>query len=551
MEGALYSALRLWRPAIHWLFAKPVDFPRAWGCVASNEVYPYEGRDKNRSRPVTCLLSVKEMYAADAAAIASGVSGLALMEAAGWQVARAIRQRYTPRPVVVLCGPGNNGGDGFVVARLLQGWGWPVRLSLLGEVERLRGDAAAMAGRWRGAVQPLTDASLDGAALVVDALFGAGLTRPLDGAARAVVEAITAQGLDVVAIDVPSGVDGDSGQVLGVAPLARLTVTFFRPKPGHALLPGRLLCGEVVVGDIGIPPSVLDAIAPRCFLNRPVLWAERFPWPQPEGHKYARGHLLVCGGATMTGAARLAALAGRRAGAGLATIVAADEALAVYRTDQSGTIVQSLDAWDSLLADPRKNAAVIGPGLGVGEATRRLVLSALAAGKACVLDADALTSFAADPATLWAAGGMAVLTPHDGEYARLFPHRGDRLTRARRAAEDSGAVVLLKGPDTVIAAPDGRAAICINAPPTLATGGAGDVLAGIIGGLLAQGMDRFDAACSAAWTHGDAAQRFGPGLIAEDLITTLPAVWGGLEPIIFNLNPSARGPWKTANKHSP
>jgi len=500
---------------------------------------------------VTCLLSVKEMYAADAAAIAGGVSGLALMEAAGWQVARAIRQRFAPRPVAVLCGPGNNGGDGFVVARLLQGWGWPVRLSLLGDVERLRGDAAAMAARWRGAVHPLDSISLDGAALVVDALFGAGLTRPLDGVARRVVEAILARCLDVVAVDVPSGVDGDSGQVLGVAPQARLTVTFFRPKPGHALLPGRLLCGELVVGDIGIPPSVLEPIAPRCALNTPALWADRFPWPQPEGHKYARGHLLVCGGSTMTGAARLAALAGRRAGAGLATIAAPDEALAVYRADQPGTIVQSLTAWDSLLADPRKNAAVIGPGLGVGEATRRLVLSALAAGKACVLDADALTSFGSDPSTLWAAGGLPVLTPHDGEYPRLFPYQGDRLTRARRAAADSGAVVLLKGPDTVIAAPDGRAAICVNAPPSLATGGSGDVLAGIIGGLLAQGMTGFEAACAAAWIHGDAAQRFGSGLIAEDLIATLPAVWSGLEPIILNLNSSARGPWKTANKHSP
>jgi NAD(P)H-hydrate epimerase len=478
---------------------------------------------------LTCLLSTEEMAAADAATIAGGVPGQALMEAAGWQVASVIRRRFAPRPVTVLCGPGNNGGDGFVVGRLLEAWGWPVNVALLGEAAQLKGDAALMAARWRGPLAPAAVEAVDGNPLVVDALFGAGLSRPLDGMARAVIEAVAARRLEVVAVDVPSGVDGNTGQVLGVAAQAAVTVTFFRPKPGHVLLPGRLLCGEVVVGDIGIHEAVLAAIRPRGFVNDPDLWGDELPWPRPAGHKYDRGHLLVAGGGAMTGAARLVALAGRRAGAGLVTVAAPDEALVIYRTDRPGTIVQPLSAWDELLSDRRKNVVVLGPGLGVCETTRRLVLSALDSGKVCVVDADGLSSFAADPAPLWSAEGVRqgrlVLTPHDGEYARLFRHSGDRLDRARKAAEESGAVVLLKGPDTAIARPDGRAAVTVNAPPTLATGGAGDVLAGLIGGLAAQGMTPFGAACAAAWMHGAAAASFGPGLIAEDIVDALPGVW--------------------------
>jgi NAD(P)H-hydrate epimerase len=373
-----------------------------------------------------------------------------------------------------------------------------------------------------------------------------------------------------------------------------LTVTFFRPKPGHALLPGRLLCGELVVGEIGIPPGV---VAPTTWVNDPEAWASLLPWPKVDGHKYARGHLLVAGGAELSGAARLAAEAGRRAGAGLVSLVAPEVALPVYRSGAPGCMALSAAQWPELLADPRKNAAVLGPGLGFGAATQRLVLDVLAADKACVLDADALTSFAEDPAALWAAfkapppggeglgwgddaalswraapasptldpspqgGGKvkAVLTPHDGEFARLFTFQGDRLSRARRAAAESGAVVLLKGPDTVIAAPDGRAMITVNAPPSLATGGSGDVLAGIIGGLLAQGMPPFEAAAAAAWMHGQAANDHGPGLIAEDLIVALPAVWRRLAENDYAAWPGCpgtarqtiidrcrgRSPWKT------
>jgi NAD(P)H-hydrate epimerase len=469
------------------------------------------------------------MHAADKAAIACGISGESLMEAAGWQVAMAVRKRFAARLVHVLCGPGNNGGDGFVVARQLESWGWPVRLFLLGDREGLQGDAAIMARSWKGPVHPLTMDCLDGVPLLVDAMFGAGLSRPLEGMARQVVEEITHRQLDLVAIDVPSGVDGNNGQVLGAAAQARVTVTFFRPKPGHLLLPGRLLCGELVVGSIGIPDSVLDGIVPKIFVNSPPLWMDKIMWPQPTGNKYDRGHLLVAGGAVLTGAARLAAMAARRAGAGLVTLAAPEGTAQIYQSDHPGVMVQPSTAWERLVVDRRVTAAVIGPGLGIGRGTRALVADALSAGKRCVLDADALTSFADDPKTLWSLGHMPVLTPHDGEFHRLFGHVGDRLSRARQAAAESGAVILLKGSDTVVAAPDGRAAISIDAPASLASGGTGDVLSGLIGGLLAQGMDSFDAACLGAWMHIQAAQIVGPGLIAEDLIDAMPVVWRALE----------------------
>ncbi len=481
----------------------------------------------------TALLTVDEMYAADKAAIDAGVPGETLMENAGGAIARAILERWTPRPVAILCGPGNNGGDGFVVARLLDAAGWPVTVALLGSVENLKGDAAVMAGRWRGAVVALDLAVLDDAELVVDGLFGAGLTRPLDGVPRAVVEAIAARRLPSVAIDVPSGVHGDTGAVMGAAAPAALTVTFFRRKPGHLLLPGPTLCGEVVVADIGIPEAVLDDIGPICCVNAPALWLTRYPWPAAGDHKYSRGHAIVAGGGVeTTGAARLAARAALRVGAGLVTVAAPTDALPIYATTLEAVMTRvtaDADAFADLIADPRKNAVLLGPGGGVTEETRAKTLAALSAGKACVLDADALTVFKNKPDELFTAiFSPCLLTPHDGEYRRLFDVAGDKVARARAAAETSGAAVLLKGADTVIAAPDGRAAINDNAPPELATAGAGDVLAGLALGLMAQSMGAFDAGCAAAWLHGACATHVGPGLIAEDLSEALPAVLAAL-----------------------
>ena len=468
------------------------------------------------------LLTPQQMSEADRLTIAGGVPGIELMENAGRAIADAVSRRWAPRPAVVLCGPGNNGGDGFVAARLLAERAWPVRVALLGSMAALRGDAALAAGRWQGPVEPLELSALDGAALVVDGIFGAGLARPVEGVARVVIAAMNERRLPVVAIDVPSGVDGASGEVRGIAPRAALTVTFFRKKPGHLLLPGRSHCGDIVLGQIGIPDAVLDQVAPDTAANEPEWWLDAFPWPSLESHKYTRGHAVVAGGAVMTGAARLAGRAAARLGAGLVTVAAPESAFPIYAAALTGVIVHpvtGLEDFRAFLADPRRNTALIGPGAGVGGETRDKTLAILAAGKRAVLDADALTSFADDPETLLSAvRSPCVFTPHTGEFSRIFDTAGSKVERARRAAHRSGAVILLKGADTVIAAPDGRVAINANAPPQLATAGSGDVLAGMVLGLLAQGMEPFAAAAAAVWIHGAAASRFGPGLVSEDLL---------------------------------
>lgn len=474
------------------------------------------------------LLTVEEMGRADALAVEYGVPSLDLMEAAGASVAAEIRSRWPVQPVVILCGPGNNGGDGFVIARYLKIAGWPVRLALLGEASNLKGDAVVNAKRWGGDVEPLSPGVLNGAGIVVDAIFGAGLTREIAGVVLETVEAINADGMTCVAVDVPSGIDGNTGAKLGDAPRCALTVTFFRKKPGHLLLPGRILAGETVVADIGIPTAVLSAIIPLAAENHPDNWITEFPVPMLDGHKYRRGHAVICGGTEMTGAARLAARAARRAGAGMLSIIAPKEAVPIYAVDDPGNIVVTLNQpYDlgAMLQDKRRNAVLVGPGSGLTEETRNKSIEALRSKLPTVLDADALTIFADDPGQLFSwIKGPCVLTPHEGEFDRLFPGDEDKLSRTRAAAKLSGAVVLFKGADTVVAHPDGRAAINVNAPPELATAGAGDVLAGIILGLLAQGMPAFEAALAGAWLHGAAAQEFGPGLIAEDIPDNLPKV---------------------------
>jgi ADP-dependent NAD(P)H-hydrate dehydratase / NAD(P)H-hydrate epimerase len=474
------------------------------------------------------LLTPQQMAEADRLTIAGGTPGIELMENAGRKVADAVSRRWSPRAVSVLCGPGNNGGDGFVAARVLAERGWPVRLALLGTTAALPGDAAQAAARWQGAVDPLEPVALDGAVLVVDGIFGAGLARPVEGVARAVIEAIAERRLPVVAIDVPSGVDGASGEVRGIAPRAALTVTFFRKKPGHLLLPGREYCGDTVLEQIGIPDAVLDQIDPDTAANDPTWWLDAYPRPGLETNKYTRGHALVAGGSVMTGAARLAAWAAARLGAGLVTVAAPEAAFAIYASALTGIIVRPVAAiaeFQALLADARRNAALIGPGAGVDCETCDKTLAILGAGKRTVLDADALTSFSGNPETLFRAiRTPCVMTPHAGEFVRLFDAAGTKPERARHAARQSGAVILLKGADTVIAAPNGRVAINANAPPQLATAGSGDVLAGMVLGLLAQEMEPFAAAAAAVWVHGAAACRFGPGLVAEDLVDAVPPV---------------------------
>jgi hydroxyethylthiazole kinase-like uncharacterized protein yjeF len=485
------------------------------------------------------LLTTTEMAEADRLAIARGVPGIALMERAGAAVAECVMLQH-PRGsrVAVVAGSGNNGGDGFVVARLLAERGYRVRVLRLG-AGTLRGDAAAAAQRWAGATDAATPEQLADADAIIDALFGAGLDRPVEGAARAIIEAMNAAPCPVYAVDLPSGVNGTTGAEMGAAVIANETVTFFRQKPGHLLLPGRLHCGRIHVADIGIPSSVLDRIRPTTFRNAPELWLKHFPRPRIDGHKYTRGHAVVLsGGIDSTGAARLAARGALRAGAGLVTIASPREALAVNAAASLAVMVRAVDdaaALSDFLVDARRNVAVLGPGGGVGPRMRDLVLAALSAAPALVLDADALTSFAGDLPALAAAirarKAPVLLTPHEGEFSRLFSglgeasHAPSKLARARAAAAATGAVVLLKGGDTVVAAPDGRAAIAANASAWLATAGSGDVLAGFCAGLLAQQMPAFEAASAGVWLHGEAGNEAGPGLISEDLPEALPAVY--------------------------
>ncbi len=515
------------------------------------------------------LLTTTEMGEADRLAVAVGVPSLELMRRAGEAVADAAGTMVgIGARVLVLAGPGNNGGDGFVAARRLAEQGYGVRLALLGDRAALKGDAAAMAGRWGGPIEALGAATIRDCDLIIDGLFGAGLSRAIEGPAADAIAAVNASSVPVLAIDVPSGLDGTSGAPTGPVVQATRSVTFFRRKPGHVLLPGRRLCGPVTLADIGIPAAVLDRIAPRTFSNDPSLWREELPAIGPEGHKYTRGHAVVVSGpAESTGAARLGARGALRIGAGLVTVASPRSAFPINAAHLTAIMLKPFEVPEGLsaiLADKRLNALLIGPGVGVGPMAARMVELALASGAACVLDADALTSFsdaaianvptapaarfgflpgAAERAT-WSpdrlfdliksnAGRPVVLTPHDGEFKRLFGHLpdmagGSRLERARRAAAASGAVVVLKGADTCIAAPDGRAAINENAPPWLATAGSGDVLGGFITGLLAQGASAFEAAAAAVWLHGAAAHAIGRGLIAEDLPEALPAVLAAL-----------------------
>ncbi len=490
------------------------------------------------------LLTPTEMTEADRRTIAAGTPSFALMERAGRAVADAVAARYPlGSRVVVACGPGNNGGDGLVAARVLRERGIPVRVLLLGERGALKGDAAEAATRFGEAIEPFFAEALADAHVVVDALFGAGLSRPLTGAARAAVEAVAAVKAPVIAVDLPSGIDGETGLVRGAAVTASETVTFCRKKPGHLLLPGRLHAGRVSVADIGISDDTVRALQPKAFVNDPDLWGRQFPTPSLDGHKYTRGHVLVVAGPQFkTSASRLAAHASLRAGAGFATLAATRPAL-----PEIAAQIEAVTMWEvsgpaalyKVLGDTRVNVVVQGPAQGIGAKTRAMVLAAARRKRALVLDADALTSFSESPeslARILSKVDSSVLTPHEGEFKRLFGRDKkimapeSKIERALAAARNMHAVVVYKGPDTVVAAPDGRAAVACNAPAWLATAGAGDVLAGMIGGLLAQNMPVFEAAAAGVWIHGEAANEFGPGLISEDLADMVPAVYRRLIP---------------------
>jgi NAD(P)H-hydrate epimerase len=490
--------------------------------------------------PGSLVLTAAQMRAAEQRATLEGISGWQMMYGAGTRAAQEIMRRFAAQPVLVLAGAGNNGGDGFVIAEALRRAGWPVHLACPAPAALLNGDAATAAAQYHGEMLPFSSYDIHPGVLIVDALFGTGLDRALTGDALHILATVDTLGCPVVAVDIPSGVHSDSGAVLGAAAHALLTLTFAARKPAHFLYPGRGYCGEVVTLDIGIAAQVMEIIARRrredrlIHANEPSLWRDALHYPRPEQHKYARGSALVAGGGIAgTGAARLAALSALRAGAGVVTVACDRESLPVYAAQLTSVMTRvagNAEEFAALLADPRCSAVLVGPGHGADARTEDYVLAALERRIPTVLDADALTCFAGKAERLEARiGAPAVLTPHEGEFARLFPElKGDKISRAHAAARRSNAVVLLKGADTVIASPEGIVALNANAPPALATAGSGDVLAGIVTGLLATGMPAFDAACAAAWIHGEAGRLGGFGLIAEDLPARIPEALAGL-----------------------
>jgi hydroxyethylthiazole kinase-like uncharacterized protein yjeF len=482
------------------------------------------------------LLTAEEMKRAEQLAADAGLSTLTMMENAGRGVAEEVVRRY-PRGsrVIVLCGPGNNGGDGFVCARYLRERGYQVRLALLGRREDLSRDPKEMARRWDEAIEPMSLQSLEGAQIIVDAIYGTGLRDDVSGVPAQMIEEVTARGLPVIAIDIPTGIDATGGAVKGLAFKAASTVTFFRRKTGHVLLPGRVYSGDVRTIDIGIPAAILGDIAPRTFSNDPDFWLRYFPKLKIDGHKYDRGHALVVSGPMeSTGAARLAARTALRAGAGLVSVATSKAAFYINAAQLTAVMVAPYDGAQGLseiLSDPRITAALIGPGAGSDPEVKDLVASVLASDAVAVLDAEGITAFQDAPGELFhqikARPAPTIMTPHEGEFRKAFPelaNESSKLERARRAAEVSGAVLILKGADTVVAAPDGLSSISENAPPWLATAGSGDVLAGLVTGLLAQGMAAFDAAAAAVWIHGELGVMFGPGIIAEDMADLLPGL---------------------------
>ncbi|WP_425409497.1 NAD(P)H-hydrate dehydratase [Hyphococcus sp.] len=477
------------------------------------------------------VFSSDQMRAAEAAAINGGLASAALMETAGKHVAEIAMRAWSKRPVAVICGPGANGGDGFVAARIIAEAGWPVKVLLAGDRDKLKGDAKMMAGLYEGDIAPFAPQLLNGAGLIIDALFGTGLSRAVEGNAKTAVDAVNAHPAPVLAVDIPSGVSADDGAVLGAAINAARTVAFHAKKPAHLLFPGRALCGALDVVDIGIT----EGDPANTFENHPAIWGGAFPRPSWRDHKYGRGHVMcLSGGALNTGAARLAAQGALRIGAGLVTMLSPGEAAPAHAAHLTAIMLREANTAVDIAAhlqasEKSRLIAVAGPAAGVGAETRDKTLTILKSGAGAVLDADALTSFADDTGALFSAlRPDDVLTPHTGEFARLFagvaqPDSG-KLETARAASARAGCIIVLKGPDTVIAAPDGRAIINANAPPDLATAGAGDVLAGFIAGLKAQGMSGFDAAAAGVWFHGACGQTAGPGLTAEDLPKAVPPV---------------------------
>jgi NAD(P)H-hydrate epimerase len=485
------------------------------------------------------ILNAEQSRQVDTLTIENGTPGFQLMESAGAAVSAVILKRFKICPVLVLCGPGNNGGDGFVIAWQLKKAGWPVRVACLVKRAALKNDAARAAKSWDADIETLnSNLSLKETGLIVDAVFGTGFLGTLEPEMITLFDKVRGRKIPVIAVDIPSGINATTGNVAAGTLGAVLTLTFTRKKPAHLLLPAKILCGEVQVALIGISDKTVNLVHDNVFENHPSLWIKEYPQPHALMHKYDRGHVVVAGGSKRTGAACLAAAAAQKIGAGLVSIAAPAESAFIYSCYRASIMVDSwgtIEELKAILRDVRKNTVILGPGAGTDGAAKEMMNAALAFGKTAVLDADVFTAYQSNPKELFEKiSQKCILTPHEGEFERLFPDvTGSKLDRTRKAAKICNAIVLLKGADSVLAAPDGRAIINSNAPPTLATGGSGDVLSGLIAGLAAQGMPPFLATAAATWLHGEAAEKYGFCLTAEDIISTLNQCLSQLFPTLL------------------
>lgn len=465
------------------------------------------------------------------------MEGKTLLENAGDQVAEVLLQQFQPCPTLILCGPGNNGGDGYVVANHLRTAGFEVTLLQFGAPKN--GSAAEMiAKEWQGKAIAFDEKKaislLKSYDLYVDAIFGTGLSRTLPEPLLRFIQALNQVKAPIISIDIPTGVDAETGQLHGGAIKATHTVTFTTRKVGHMLFPGRAYAGEVIVKNIGLPEKLLTTVVPYIFRNIPDLWQSKLPLKkaakQLTMHKHQHGKLMVASDAeSMTGATRLAALGAARTGVGIVHLAVPEATAMVYTLTQASWIIhknEKAETLRELLKQVKPEAVLVGPGFGLDSQIHHYIEIMLKSRIACVLDADALTAYAGQAEELGnLVKGPLIITPHEGEFARLFPNlKGSKIERAGEAAHILNGIVVLKGADTVIAAPSKLTVINDNAPWWLATAGSGDILAGMIAGFLAQGMPAFDAACAATWIHSEAANAFGPGMIAEDILPQLPKI---------------------------
>lgn len=462
------------------------------------------------------ILTTDEMKKADAATIADGIPARQLIEAAGVAVAHKIADLFKKISVLVLCGSGNNGADGIVTAERLKRAGWPVRIAVFDKDRKKYPEAETLN----------SNLSLKETGLVVDAIFGTGFHGALEPEIITLFDKIRTRKIPVIAVDIPSGVDGTSGTIAEGALKADITVTFCRKKIAHMLYPSREFCGKTHVAQIGITDDIIARLNGQIFENNPALWIRDFPIPDATSHKYTRGFVTVFGGNIRTGAACLAGHAAQVAGAGAVAITTLPETRPIYSHYRASIMVdvwQTIEDLKSLLRDERRNTLVLGPG---GGEMRDVVEALLGLNKISIIDADALTAFKDDPQALFSKlSSQCVLTPHAGEFHKLFGDLpGNKIDQARTAARKSGAIVVFKGGDTIIAEPDGAIIVNSAAPPNLATAGSGDVLTGLIAGLSAQGMPPFMAAACACWLQTQAARKQGFGLTAEDIIRHIPQV---------------------------